>query len=194
MIATTELTGQAAALLSRWWSRPTEENRVEWGELWGLAATVAAGLGQDPNPIEDLGHAARDADVLALLDEYERLFVGPGAAPCLPYESLWGAARPRRDAGSVMGPAAIAVADLYGVIGLSVRPEAHELPDHLMLEWEAVSAAIARGATEAAGELLDTHLARWMPAFCECVAAETTLPFYRALATITRDWTDALSA
>ena len=62
-----------------------------------------------------------------------------------------------------------------------------------MIEWEAVAAALARDEAEAAAELIDTHLARWMRPFCERVAADSTLPFYRVLAAVTRDWTDALA-
>ncbi len=193
MIAATDVSADAAALLSRWWSRPTDEARDEWGELWKVAARVATDLGLDLGQIDELSQGAQNTDPHALLDEYERLFVGPGPAPCLPYESLWSAGTRRLDIGSVMGPAALAVADLYTAIGLTVREDSHELPDHVMIEWEAVAAALARDEAEAAAELIDTHLARWMHPFCERVAADTTLPFYRALAAITRDWTDALA-
>ncbi|MGD0197293.1 MAG: molecular chaperone TorD family protein [Solirubrobacteraceae bacterium] len=193
MIAAADLTADAAAALSRWWSRPTDDTRDLWAATWDTAGEAAAALTSDTNALDELRETAGSAEALELLDEYERLFVGPGPAPCLPYESLWRAGVSRRDAGSVMGPAALAVADLYSSIGLAVREDAGELPDHVMIEWEAVAAALGRGHDEAAAELLDTHLALWIGPFCERVAAETTLPFYRSLAVVTREWTDALA-
>ncbi len=188
-----DVSADAAALLSQWWSRPTGETRSVWGRGWEVAVDLAAELDLHPGEIEELRDAAQTAEPESMLAEYERLFVGPGAAPCLPYESLWSSGVRRREAGSVMGPAALAVSDLYRTIGLSLRDEAHELPDHVMIEWEALAYALERGADEAAAELLETHLARWMGPFCEQVAAESELPYYRTLAAITRAWTDALA-
>lgn len=183
----------AAALLSHWWSRPTDETRAIWARGWEVALDLAAELDFDPTEVEELRDAAQTGDPESMLDEYERLFVGPGAAPCLPYESLWSASARTREAGSVMGPAALAVSDLYRIIGLTLRDDAHELPDHVMIEWEALAYALEHGADEAAAELLETHLARWMGPFCEQVAAASELPYYRTLAAITGAWTDALA-
>jgi TorA maturation chaperone TorD len=193
MIAPADISADAAALLSHWWSRPTDETRAVWARGWEVALDLAAELDIDPSEVEELRDAAQTADPESMLDEYERLFVGPGAVPCLPYESLWSSGVPRREAGSVMGPAALAVSDLYRTTGLTLRDDAHELPDHVVIEWEALAYALERGADEAAAELLETHLARWMDPFCTAVQREAEQPFYARLAALTRAWTAALA-
>ena len=193
MIASADVGCDAAAILSHWWSRPTDETRAIWARGWDVALDLATEFGHDPDDVNELRDAAQIADPESLLDEYERLFVGPGAVPCLPYESLWDSDAPKRGKGSVMGPAALAVADLYRTTGLTLREDAHELPDHVMIEWEALAYALERGADAAAVELLESHLARWMGPFCTAVQRETGQPFYARLAALTRAWTAALA-
>ena len=91
-----------------------------------------------------------------------------------------------------MGPAASDIVRVYRRIGLQVRADVHELPDHLAIEWEALAFALEHDATEAAAALVDEHLALWVPRFCEAVAHETAQPFYAALASLTAAWTAAL--
>jgi TorA maturation chaperone TorD len=92
-----------------------------------------------------------------------------------------------------MAACAAEVARIYADIGLRVRPDAHELPDHLVVEWEALAYAFEHDATDAARLLVRDHLAGWMPGFCAAVAAETEQPFYTELAQLTPDWTTALA-
>jgi TorA maturation chaperone TorD len=77
---------------------------------------------------------------------------------------------------------------------LSVRSSAHELPDHVAIEWEALAYAVEQGADEQAEQLARNHLAGWMPAFCAAVATETTVPFYETLTRLTLAATAALAA
>ena len=181
-----------AELLAHWWSRPAPEERSWWAETWDAA------LESDRLPttslVADLHAAFDNSNEAELLEEYERLFVGPGRTPCPPYESLWRDGRPRLEQGRVMGSAAAEAAALYRRLGLRLRPGAHELPDHIAIEWEALAYAIERNADEHATQLLRQHLARWMAGFCAAVANETTHPFYRALAQLTPTWTAALAA
>jgi len=93
-----------------------------------------------------------------------------------------------------MATAAVEVAQVYRDLELRVSPEAHELPDHVVVEWEALAYSLEQGADVAADLLARAHLAQWMPAFCAAVGAETTLPFYRVLARLTDTWTAALAA
>ena len=112
----------------------------------------------------------------------------------MPYESAWGGSTARRPGnGELMGAAAEQVQAVYGELGLQLRTDGHELPDHLVVEWEALACALERRAPTAAAFLLDEHLGRWMVPFCAAVAAETELPFYRELAQITPAWTAALA-
>lgn len=189
---TTDLRAEAALLLSRWWSRPTAIEREIWGQSFMAAENVAADIGCARDPVRELADALPLSDTDTMLDEYERLFVGPGAPPCQPYESLWLGGPRRRDAGTVMGPAATAVASIYDLLGLNLEEDAHELPDHVMIEWEALGFAFYRGASDACAKLLGDHLAEWMAPFCQAVSAAATVPFYVHLATLTPAWTAAL--
>lgn len=110
-----------------------------------------------------------------------------------PYESVWRTDRPRLAQGTVMGPAAAAVKALYGEIGLRVRDDAHELPDHIAIELEALTVALGRVDSEgAARSLLQDHLAIWLPPFCGRVDSMAAHPFYRALAAGTPEWISGL--
>lgn len=194
MIAATDLATDAATLLAHWWSRPTAQERRGWEQTWLPAAQAAEDLGCSAALVEQLCAAHLKADEQTLLDEYERLFVGPGRAPCPPYESIWSSEVGRREEGMLMGAAAEAVSDVYRDLGLAMRADAGELPDHLLVEWEALGYALEHDAPEAASELLHRHLGRWMRPFCTAAAARTGQPFYRALAELTMEWTDALTA
>lgn len=183
----------AARLLAHWWSRPTQDEAESWAECWPGACEVAELLGLACSGVEALRAAFVGSPVDALLDEYERLLIGPGRAPCPPYESLWRGDGPRREQGRLMGAAAAEVVQLYREIGLQVRVDAHELPDHLTIEWEALAYAFEHDAGEAATSLVEEHLAVWIPPFCSAVEAEAEHPFYAALARLTGAWTDALA-
>ena len=190
---TTDVRAEAAMLLSHWWSRPVDAERELWAGNFDVAESVAAGLGTDPDLVWALDEALDLTDGEAMLDEYERLFVGPGAPPCQPYESLWLGGPRRRDTGSVMGAAATAVSAIYKELGLTLDDAARELPDHVMIEWEALAYALDRGATEASQTLMQGHLGKWMPPFCAAVSETATEPFYARLATLTLAWTAALA-
>ncbi len=180
----------AALLLTRWWSQPTDEERGAWDAVWGDARGVAESLGLDIAPLDGLRTAAGATDPEFLLEEYERLFEGPGRVPCAPYESLWHA--DTREQGSLMGAPADAMSTLYRRIGLEVREDSHELPDHLLLECEALACALERDPASA-GELLEDHLGVWIGPFCTAVTAATEEPFYVTLAELTPRWLAALS-
>ena len=75
-----------------------------------------------------------------------------------------------------MGAASTAVADLYHELGLDVAGAAHELPDHIAIELEALAYAAGRddpAAARVADALLGEHLGTWVPAFCHAVEAES---------------------
>ena len=183
----------AALLLARWWSRPTDEEVDGWSALWSAAYETTSALGLDGENVAMLEVALEESQRETLLDEYERLLVGPGRPPCAPYESLWRADLSASEQGTLMGPAADAVALLYRDLGLEVcTANGHELPDHLLGEWEALAYALEHGVAGTADELLRGHLDRWMAPFCHAVAVETDQPFYATLSTLTPAWTAAL--
>ena len=185
-------TASAARLLARWWSRPTAGELQEWSALWPQALETATVLGLSPESVERVRGAATSSSEEELLAEYERLLVGPGRPACPPYESLWRSDQGRFERGRLMGPAAADVVQIYRDLGLRVRKDAHELPDHLVIELEALAHACESGATEQASQLLDAHLGLWVPAFCDAVSADTAQPFYAELARLTPAWMAAL--
>jgi len=191
--ATAQVGVPAALLVARWWSRPTTEQRAQWAELWPEARRTAELLGLDRGLVAQLEHASERTDPEVLLEEYERLLVGPGRAPCAPYESLWRGDLPEEQRETLMGSAADEVQRVYGAIGMQLRPDAHELPDHLLVEWEALACALDRGADEHADALLHDHLSIWVVPFCAAVARETKEAFYATLAELTPAWTAALA-
>lgn len=183
-------------MLSHWWSRPVQSEVAAWDDEWLLACRLAEDLGLGHRAVADLAAARRSASAGELLDEYERLFVGPGRTPCPPYESLWQESLAKPEQGRLMGAASTAVADLYRELGLDVAGGAHELPDHIAIEFEAL--AYAAGGAGPAGarvaeRLLGEHLCAWLPGFCSAVLEESGVPFYAALATLTRSWVEALA-
>lgn len=179
-----------ARLLAGWWSRPLPDEVAQWRAAQGPAREAAEALAV---PVAEIEDAVDTSSVDELLDEYERLLIGPGRAPCPPYESLWRTDQPRREQGILMSSASSDVLRIYGELGLSVSRAAHELPDHIAVEWEALAYALERGMSTAAEELAQRHLAMWMAPFCDAVAAETTHPFYGALSRLTPVWTAALA-
>lgn len=187
---------QAARLLAAWWSRPTADELERWAYSWPAAYAAAELLELRADAVDELRAAVEQVGVgvEALLEEYERLLVGPGRAPCAPYESLWRDDVPRRERGHLMGSCAADAVRIYRDLGLRVHPGAHELPDHLVVEWEALAYAFEHEAAVASCELAQSHLVLWIPPFCAAVARETEQPYYRALARLTPEWTTALAA
>jgi TorA maturation chaperone TorD len=173
-------------LIASSWAEPVADEFASWLDpgWWAEMEAMGSPLEQPSGLPERLADAAgRSYEELA--EEYQRLFVGPGAHPCPPYESVWRTDRPRVVQGTVMGPAASEVRALYGQIGLRVRDDAHELPDHVAIELEALAYALTAGHRDAARTLLHAHLLEWLPGFCERVEAEAGHPFYRTVAAIT---------
>ncbi len=174
----------ALDLLSHWWSRPSEEEVALWAWTGDLEDRVASTMSD---------HSSRPTshqlDAATLLDEYERLFVGPGPVACPPYESYW-----RNDVAldikrSLMGPCTADLNRLYAELGLEVTPETRELPDHLTIELEALAYALSFEEHDAvARALFGEHLTKWVSPFCRAVAREATLPFYKDLANLSASW------
>jgi TorA maturation chaperone TorD len=175
-------------VLADWWTRP-DPNRIA---LWR-----AAGYQDEVKSLwEDVLACSSDA-VTSLLTslsleqnfltaEYERLFVGPAAIPCPPYESVWRTDRPKNEQGTVIGRSTLRVQQLYREMGLQLRPEQVEIPDHLAIELEALAFALAIGDRERSDQLLK-KLREWLPPFCSSVIDSSLLLFYRGVAEITRE-------
>jgi len=98
-------------------------------------------------------------DVPVLLEEYERLFVGPGQVPCPPYESFWRRTSPSTSA-DLMGRAPRNSRRSTWSWASRCRRCSGELPDHIAIELEAMAYALSFDETEPmARRLFDKHLA-----------------------------------
>jgi len=131
-----------------------------------------------------------------LIPEYHRLFVGPAGLPAPPYESVY------REDWRVMGESTVDVMRQYAEAGYTLVPTFKDLPDHVAAElafmallaeeeskaWrgEDASAALLWLGRERA--FLESHLTRWLPAFCDRLLTSTEAPFYRGLATALWDF------
>ena len=179
----------AFGLLGHWWSRPVPGEIAAWRANARVEADVFAAMGAT----REL--AGGRYDPRGLIDEYERLFVGPGPVPCPPYESYW-----RDDVEvdlrrSLMGPCTAELRSIYEQLGLEVKPSSGELPDHLAIELEAISYALTLdGHEEAVHALFFAHVRKWLPRFCRAVVHETEHPFYQDLARGTSNWLPAFEA
>lgn len=177
----------ALELLAHWWSRPLPEELDSWLTNSDLARQVGSQMGTPDTLAWDT------EDALGLLNEYERLFVGPGPVPCPPYESFW-----RDDVAidlryGLMGPCTAEVRDLYEQLGLELKASTGELPDHLPIELEALAYALERAESgDVVRSLFFDHVGKWLPWFCKAVEREAEHDFYRDLAGMTRAWLPAI--
>lgn len=180
----------AADLLGHWWSRPVREEVETWLAYADLARDVFDG------PAFPLPFASIDDRALReLLDEHERLFVGPGPVPCPPFESCWHRDVPFDRQRSLMGPCVAEMRELYGRLGLELAHAGVEYGDYLPVELEALAVALTRlDGVEVSRSILADHVLRWVPPFAESVLRETHHPFYRDLARVTLAWAAAEAA
>ena len=181
----------AVDLLAHFWSRPVSDEVASWAEARDLEAETDSRISSDPlrEPVivPDL------EEVPALLDEYERLFVGPGQVPCPPYESFWREDVPVDIRRTLMGPCTADLKRMYLELGLRVSSRAGELPDHIAIELEAMAYALSFDETgPVARQIFEEHLAQWLPRLCRAVAHEAVAGFYRELAVLTLDWLAAM--
>lgn len=172
-------------LLAHFWSRPIDCELALWRESVEEEAAVWRRLGGSAKVF-----SVKDSD--ALLEEYERLFVGPGPVPCPPYESYWREDVPVDIRRSLMGPCTEVLKDRYRMLGLEFNAGCGELPDHLAVELEALAVAVDSEQFHPVARLLfGDHLRKWVPRLCRAVAHETDEPFYRQLAEVTLGWLGA---
>ncbi len=184
----------AVDLLSHYWSRPLADEVEIWAEARELAAEIN-GLIAAGNAAQRLQACFEPDGATELLDEYERLFVGPGQVPCPPYESFW-----REDVAvdirrTLMGPCTAELKELYLELALKVSSQSGELADHVAVELEAMGYALAFEATgTVAKRLFDEHLSQFLPRLCRAVSHDAELPFYRDLAALTLSWLPGIKA
>jgi len=132
--------------------------------------------------------------------EYARLFLGPGKH-ISPHESVH---HQREDGqwGKLWGASTAEVKKLIEATGLSYSDDFKGLPDHITVEfefmqqltlceeqaWEETDTDKVTTCRQVEKKFIEEHLVRWIPAFCEKVIQEAELPFYRAVAALTRSF------
>lgn len=178
----------ALYLLAHWWSRPEAEEVLLWISAEGLFREVHQRL-SPAKPMIALPLEHDDAEIGKLLEEYERIFVGPGPVPCPPYESFWRQDVPVDIRRSLMGPCTAELNHIYGELEIQQLPGFGELPDYIAVELEALGYSISLQSSQAfARQLYFDHLKRWLPKLCRAVRHEANHPFYRLLAGISAEW------
>jgi len=157
------------------------------------------------SPIEPLRQRCHDTSSEATaLDrsEYFAMLAVPGGRYLAPFEAS--ACDEREIDGKVvrgllMGPSTRAVAKVYQRHGFQLL--AMELPDHVGCEvsfigeiWKREAAAmqvadanLAEGLAAERCRFVRQHAARWIPALCDRIAAESRSYLYRALALLLKD-------
>ena len=142
---------------------------------------------------EDVLKGSERAVIEELEVEYALLFVGPGKhiPPIAAYHL-------DQERSSQWGPSTGWVKQFVEQMGFEYRAEHTELPDHLAVELEFMqhlsdqqAQALRRGDAVEAGRFwqaqrtfVTAHMVRWVPIFCDAVAANATHSFYAQMATL----------
>lgn len=156
-----------------------------WAEL---VQTVEKLCGQESSVIRELPAALTTLQDLRV--EYTRLFLGPAAPPCPPYESVYDPNRPFEQQGTILGPATTAMERALRAEGLAIVLDYAEYADHIAIELELMYHLLSKGVlqstepestVQAANTFLSERLLPWLPAFGDKLASETKHPFYIGL-------------
>lgn len=131
--------------------------------------------------VEAVARLYRETDQTDLAKEWTRLFVGPRAAPCRPWQDTWESEGPPRLRGSKHA----SMLAFYRRAGLEPVTAETEPADHVGLILALFSALAERAATgEEVRTLLDelwqTHIESWLPRFAATLVAEAREPALKA--------------
>lgn len=159
------------------------------------ALPYASYLGQligVPNNLHEMVAEVDDALIERLNVEMTRLLEGPGVTPAVPYASYY------LHGGQLMGVSAQSVRRAY--LEWGVEPEQDSIPpDHIALELGFISFLAEQAleddrredALRASLIFLRNHLQPWLTPFCDSLEVAAQEPFFRALATLTRQFISA---
>ncbi len=131
--------------------------------------------------------------------EFTRLFLGPGTHISA-HESVF--VEVDDGVGGLWGEKTVEVKKFIETVGLSYGSDFTGIPDHIsveleflqkLAEWEAGKWAEsdAESALYCLGvekRFIEEHLGKWVPELCDKVAAQADLPFYRAMAGVTKEF------
>jgi len=178
--------------------------KTDTGSLYEVLLKVHASLQSIETSLE-VTHASKDQSLPALAKEHLRLFVGPGHMPCPPYEAVYRKDRPDFEKGLVMGPSTADVRRAYFAAGLDISKTFTDLPDHIAAEMEFMQflcveeARLAQqGNNEDAGKMKSmqrefhkNHIEPWVGDFADCILRSTTSPFYKATASVLKEFAES---
>ncbi|KOO03444.1 TorD/DmsD family molecular chaperone [Vibrio nereis] len=122
----------------------------------------------------DLIEAAKKADLEALEDEYQDLFIGIGRGEVIPFAS-W------HRTGSLMEKPLAAIRHDLELLGLTREDEVKEPEDHIAALCE-VMALISSEDDELQQVFFNEHIATWFTAFVEQIKQAEHAKFYLAVA------------
>ena len=166
--------------------RPTENTKEMLGAVF-----KALGVGKD---IEE---SVEDLEV-----EYTRLFVGPDRVLCPPYESVYREDVSELERGLLMGPSTVEVAKWYNSMGLRLKEDFKDLPDHIAVELEFMhylcreelraldegDAGRAKRLRENQKRFFEKHLYMWVPMFVSRIFENTDSEFYKLAALLLKQF------
>lgn len=131
--------------------------------------------------------------------EFTRLFIGPGRHISA-HESIF--AEVDGDRGGLWGAKTVEVKKFIETTGLDYEEGFTGIPDHIsvelefmqkLTEWEAdkwthEDRTNAEYCQTVQRMFLEQHLLCWLPQFCDAVMAQAEIPFYRAMAELTKNY------
>ncbi|USF88707.1 TorD/DmsD family molecular chaperone [Candidatus Endoriftia persephone] len=137
------------------------------------------------------------ADELAV--EFTHLFLGPGPHISA-HESIF--VEVDGDACALWGAQTVEVKKFIETTGLNYEPGFTGLPDHVsveleflqkLTEWEAdkwiqQNRKSAEYCLTVQRMFLERHLLCWLPQFCDAIMTQAEMPFYRAMAELTKNY------
>ena len=124
-------------------------------------------------------------------DEYVRLFLGPGRAEVLPYQSPY-------EGHVIYGETTLRLKNIFTRAGLRITQGAGISEDHLGAELKFMAHLCGRAMALLAQEkditaslelqkkFLDENMLPWVQKFCEDVLKSRTANFYRGIAMVTK--------
>lgn len=176
-------------LLATAFARPELSTLADLKGHWPDAEGDSEALSR---PLGAFREACAGAELSSLQEEYPALF--SRKVLCPPYESCYGW-RPG-------GPPVLlaGISGFYGAFGLEPSRAHPEVPDHIAVELEFMSALCLKEAyalfhglaepqrvmREARRAFLGAHLGRWADAFADGLEVRAVSPFFRAAAALLR--------
>jgi len=179
----------AVDLLAHYWSRPLSDEVGTWVEARELEAETDVRISS--NLLREAIRVPGLEDVPVLLEEYERLFVGPGQVPCPPYESFWREDVPVDIRRTLMGRAPRNSRRSTWSWASRCRRCQESCPTTSPSNSRHGYALSFDETEPMARRLFDKHLAQWLPRLCRA-GPRAEGDFYRDLAVLTLDWIAAI--